>query len=242
MTRFLNPLSATLLALGLSAGSAALAQDPAAPPAPAMPEVKAADYSYALGTQIAMQFKSQGIELDAEAFTSGLKDTLSESGSKLSDEELRNTMMAFQAQAQKKFQEKMEKQGGENLAAGKTFQDENAKRKEVTTTATGLQYEVLKAAEGDKPGPTDTVKVHYTGTLIDGTVFDSSEERGEPIEFPLNRVIKGWTEGVQLMNIGSRYRFVIPSDLAYGPQGPPAIGPNATLVFEVELLEIKTAE
>jgi FKBP-type peptidyl-prolyl cis-trans isomerase len=116
----------------------------------------------------------------------------------------------------------------------------NGKREGVKTTASGLQYEVLKPGTGAKPAATDTVKVHYHGTLIDGAVFDSSVDRGEPISFPLNGVIKGWTEGVQLMPVGSKYKFVIPSELAYGERGAGGkIGPNATLIFEVELLAIE---
>ena len=123
---------------------------------------------------------------------------------------------------------------------GQKFMKENAKKAGVKTTASGLQYEVLKEGKGKSPKATDTVLVHYRGTLINGTEFDSSYKRNEPIEFPLNQVIKGWTEGVQLMKEGAKYRFVIPSELAYGAQGaPPDIAPNETLIFEVELLKVK---
>ena len=125
------------------------------------------------------------------------------------------------------------------IIAGKAYLEENKARDGVTVTESGLQYEVMTAAEGDKPKATDIVKVHYKGTLLDGTTFDSSYERGEPAQFGLNQVIPGWTEGVQLMNVGSKYRFVIPSELAYGSRGAGAsIGPSETLVFEVELIEI----
>ncbi|MBF0188842.1 MAG: FKBP-type peptidyl-prolyl cis-trans isomerase [Magnetococcales bacterium] len=119
--------------------------------------------------------------------------------------------------------------------------EENAKKEGVTVTASGLQYEVLQEGDGPKPTASDTVRVHYAGTLVDGSEFDSSYKRGEPISFPLNGVIKGWTEGVQLMSVGSKYRFTIPGDLAYGARGVPqaGIGPNATLIFEVELLAIQ---
>ena len=127
-------------------------------------------------------------------------------------------------------------------AAGQAYLDENAKKEGVSVTESGLQYEVLQAAEGAKPAATDTVKVHYTGTLTDGTKFDSSVDRGEPVEFPLNRVIPGWTEGVQLMNVGSKFRFTIPSELAYGERDMGTIPPNSVLVFEVELLDIIKAE
>ncbi|MDC0602831.1 FKBP-type peptidyl-prolyl cis-trans isomerase [Aliiglaciecola sp.] len=125
-----------------------------------------------------------------------------------------------------------------NIEKGKTWLAENAKNENITVTESGLQYEVLVAAEGDKPVAQDTVKVHYKGTLLDGTEFDSSYSRGEPATFPLNRVIKGWTEGLQYMNVGSKYKFYIPSDLAYGERATGKITPNSTLIFEVELLEI----
>ena len=125
------------------------------------------------------------------------------------------------------------------ITAGKAYLEENKARDGVTVTESGLQYEVVTAAEGDKPKATDIVKVHYKGTLLDGTTFDSSYDRGEPAQFGLNQVIPGWTEGVQLMNVGSKYRFVIPSELAYGTRGAGAsIGPSETLIFEVELMEI----
>jgi len=129
----------------------------------------------------------------------------------------------------------------DNKAAGEAYLAENKKKEGVKVTASGLQYEVLKAGSGKQPKATDTVVVHYRGTLIDGTEFDSSYKRGQPIDFPLNRVIPGWTEGVQLMQEGAKYRFVIPSGLAYGPRGTPGgpIGPDATLIFEVELLKVQ---
>ena len=132
--------------------------------------------------------------------------------------------------------------GDKNLREGKAFLETNAKAAGVVTTPSGLQYTVLTEGTGPKPKPTDKVRVHYRGTLIDGKPFDSSYDRGEPAVFQLNQVIRGWTEGLQLMNVGSKYKFVVPSELAYGPQGPPAIGPNAVLVFEVELLGIEGSE
>ena len=144
------------------------------------------------------------------------------------------------AKIQSYLREKQETAGAEARKAGEEFLAENAKRSAVQVTNTGLQYEVLNEGSGAKPTATDTVEVHYHGTLIDGTVFDSSVDRGETIEFPLNRVIAGWTEGVQLMQEGAKYRFFIPFDLAYGPQGSaPAIPPYAALVFEVELFQVK---
>jgi FKBP-type peptidyl-prolyl cis-trans isomerase FklB len=132
----------------------------------------------------------------------------------------------------------MEQAATSNREAGEQFLAENGERDEVTTTESGLQYEVLEEGNGEKPGPEDEVKVHYTGELLSGEVFDSSRERGEPVTFRLNQVIEGWTEGLQLMSEGSRFKLYIPSDLAYGPGGNMSIGPNETLVFDVELLDI----
>ena len=136
--------------------------------------------------------------------------------------------------------EQIKKRSSTANSKGKNYMNENAQREGVTVTESGLQYEVLKAGDGPKPKATDTVTVHYAGTLLDGTEFDSSIKRGEPATFALNRVIAGWTEGVQLMNKGSKYRFVIPAELAYGDKGAGAqIGPGATLIFEIELFEIE---
>jgi FKBP-type peptidyl-prolyl cis-trans isomerase FkpA len=130
-----------------------------------------------------------------------------------------------------------------NMAEGKAFLEKNKTAAGVVTTASGLQYKVLRAGSGPKPSADAVVKVNYKGSLLDGKVFDSSYDRNEPVEFPLNQVVPGWSEGVGLMNVGSKYQFWIPSDLAYGEAGsPPVIGPNATLVFEVELLEIKAPQ
>ncbi|MEE9412081.1 MAG: FKBP-type peptidyl-prolyl cis-trans isomerase, partial [Methylococcales bacterium] len=137
----------------------------------------------------------------------------------------------------------MKKRSAKAQSAGDKYLAENAKREGVTVTESGLQYEVIKSGDGSKPKAIDTVSVHYVGTLLDGTEFDSSVKRGKPATFPLNRVIPGWTEGVQLMNKGSKYRFVIPSDLAYGTRGAGSnIGPDETLIFEVELLDIVDAK
>ena len=135
------------------------------------------------------------------------------------------------------------KEAEASLAAGQKFLEENAKKEGVMVTESGIQYSVITAAEGDKPAATDTVKVHYKGTFLNGETFDSSYDRGEPAVFPLNRVISGWTEGVQLMSVGSKFKFTIPSDLAYGPNGnPPRIPGNSVLEFEIELLEIQKSE
>lgn len=209
---------------------------------PAAPDVPMDKVSYVIGTNLGGQFKSQGIEVDIKALSEGIADTLAGKDPKYSQEELMAAMQAFETKMQAmamKQQEAAMKKAEEQAAAGQKFLTENGKREGVTTTASGLQYEVLKAAEGSKPQATDQVKVHYHGTLVDGKVFDSSVERGEPVTFPVQGVIKGWVEALQLMPVGSKWKLFIPSELAYGKQGAGAdIGPDATLIFEVELLEI----
>lgn len=184
---------------------------------------------YAIGLDIGKTFKKQGVEVSGDALLKGLKDGLSDAKPKLTDEETKEAFTAMRTEvlALKK------KQGEEFLAA-------NKKKAGVTTTASGLQYKVINAGTGPKPTADSTVKTHYHGTLIDGTVFDSSVTRGEPVEFPVKGVIPGWTEALQLMPVGSKWQLVIPSDLAYGPNGTPdgTIAPNSTLIFEVELLAI----
>ncbi|MEM7145128.1 MAG: FKBP-type peptidyl-prolyl cis-trans isomerase [Verrucomicrobiota bacterium] len=198
--------------------------------------------SYSLGLQIGASFKRDGIELKDDQFLAGVVDSYEGKDPQISSEEMMRVMQALQQQMQAKAMEAQAAAaaaGPENAAAGAAFLDENAKKDGVTTTESGLQYEVIEAGDGAKPTAADTVKVHYHGTLIDGTVFDSSVERGEPTTFPLGGVIPGWTEGLQLMPVGSKYRLYVPSDLAYGERSPsPKIGPNSTLIFDVELLEI----
>jgi FKBP-type peptidyl-prolyl cis-trans isomerase len=196
--------------------------------------------SYSIGVNIAKNFKMQGIEIDQALFIQGLKDALAGSKCIMSDQDMESTMMAFQQEMQGKAQAKQKVDGDKNMKQGETFLAANKKKEGVVTLSSGLQYKVIKAGTGPKPAATNTVKCHYRGTLIDGTEFDSSYKRGEPTEFPLNQVIKGWTEGIQLMNTGSKFEFYIPSELAYGERGAGGtIGPNATLIFEVELVSFK---
>lgn len=185
--------------------------------------------SYSLGVLVAQDLKSQGFDdINPEAFSQALADVMNGRELKVGEEE---ASMVFQTYAMQKQEEKNKAQ--------KTFLEENAKREGVTTLPSGLQYEVLKKGEGESPSATDKVTVHYHGTLIDGTVFDSSVERGEPATFPVNGVIKGWVEALQLMQVGDKWKLFIPSELAYGSRGAgQVIGPGATLVFEVELLSI----
>lgn len=191
--------------------------------------------SYALGANVGESFKSNGIVIDFEAFKSGFLAGM-EGKNKFTPDE----MNAIFQQLNQMIQAKQSAGSEEEKAKGQKFLEENKTKDGVITLPSGLQYKVITMGTGAKPAATDVVKVHYHGTTIDGTVFDSSVQRGEPISFGLNQVIKGWTEGVQLMPIGSKFIFYIPSDLAYGDQGAGgAIKPGATLIFEVELLDIE---
>lgn len=178
-----------------------------------------------------------GVKLDDAVILQGVKDGLSKH-SKLSDEQLEKALKDYDQKINEAAAKKAADESKANLEKGKKFLEENAKKKGVTTTKSGLQYEVITEGKGTKPKASDMVKVHYTGTLIDGTKFDSSYDRKEPAEFPLDHVIPGWTEGVQLMTVGSKYKFYLPAELAYGEQGAGSIPPNSVLVFEVELLSI----
>ena len=193
-------------------------------------------YSYTIGVQFAQQIKQQNIDLDIDATVQALKDILSGKDSKLSDEQMNAAMLSLQELQQKVTAAIAEK----NKKEGEAFLAENKKKKGIKTLDNGIQYKIITAGKGKKPKATDTVVVHYRGTLIDGTEFDSSYSRGQPAEFPVNRVIKGWQEVLPLMPTGSKWTVFIPSDLAYGSRGTRGpIGPNATLVFDIELLEIK---
>ena len=196
--------------------------------------------SLALGADFSNNMKTNEVELNDGAMLAGATDFLSEGGAKIDDTQTGDLIKTFSAMVQEKAQVKAAAQGKINQAEGEAFLAENANKEGVKTTETGLQYKVLRAGTGKSPVATDEVEVHYEGRLLDGTVFDSSYERGQPISFPLSGVIPGWTEGVQLMKTGAKYQFYIPSDLAYGLRGsPPNIGPNSTLIFDVELISIK---
>jgi FKBP-type peptidyl-prolyl cis-trans isomerase len=190
------------------------------------------DASYALGMNVGTSLKADGIYPDVEAFTQGMKDILNDSKTRFTMEE------AFQA-FNEAFGILEEKREAESRQTEIAFLAENSKKPGIIITGSGLQYEIISEGSGAKPSYDRVVKAHYEGALVDGTVFDSSYARGEPSEFPLNGVIDGWTEGLQLMSIGSKYRFYIPSDMGYGPEGrPPQIPPFSTLIFEVELIDI----
>lgn len=204
--------------------------------------------AYAIGSSVG-QFIDQkldmqegaDINLDRQLVIEGFVAALT-GESKMDQATMQQELQALETVFQEKKRIADEKAAEDNVAVGQAFLAENSQKEGVVTTESGLQYEVLTAGEGEFPAAEDTVTVHYTGTLIDGTQFDSSVERGEPVEFPLNRVIPGWTEGVQLMNVGAKYKFVIPSELAYGERAAgDVIKPNSVLVFDVELLAIEKA-
>ncbi|GGX62362.1 FKBP-type peptidyl-prolyl cis-trans isomerase [Saccharospirillum salsuginis] len=205
--------------------------------------------SYGIGYGFATNLKqqTQGLDLDVDALVAGLRAAMAGEESELSNDRINaaiQTLQQQQQQAQAEQQAQQQAKAEETKAAGQEFLAENSERDEVSVTDSGLQYEVLSETDsGASPTAQDTVRVHYHGTLIDGTVFDSSVDRGEPIEFPLSGVIKGWTEGVQLMTEGDKYKFYIPSELAYGSNSPsPSIPAGSTLIFEVELLEVIASE
>ncbi|MGB2130427.1 MAG: FKBP-type peptidyl-prolyl cis-trans isomerase [Marinobacterium sp.] len=199
--------------------------------------------SYSLGLILGERLQADVDDLDIKAFSQGVEAVYSGETPLLNQEQMAEVMQAFQTRKMEEQRQAMAKLAQDNLDKGKAYQDENAKRDGVKVTDSGLQYEVLEAGKGASPKASDTVKVHYRGELIDGTQFDSSYARNEPVSFPLDGVIPGWTEGLQLMKEGGKSRLVIPAELAYGPGGMGnAIGPNETLVFEVELLEVNPSE
>jgi FKBP-type peptidyl-prolyl cis-trans isomerase len=223
-----------------AAGTAEIA--PPAKPAPTTQE-SLARFSYGLGFyQIGKQMKEAEVQLDVGLLSQGVQDALNGTNAKYTEDELRDAGEVLQKMVAERMEAKEKEAGAKAESEGKAFLEANKAKPGVKTTASGLQFEITKEGTGATPKPTDTVKVHYTGTLIDGTKFDSSVDRGEPAEFPLDRVIPGWTEGLQLLKVGGKAHLVIPSALGYGERGyPPKIPGNSTLVFDVELLEIVPA-
>ncbi len=193
-------------------------------------------FSYTIGVQMASGVKRQGVDLDVDAFKQAVDDVMSGHEPELTMEEMQTVLNNYQQREMARMNEKAE----ENRKSGQAFLEKNGKDKMVTVLKSGIQYKITQAGKGKKPKASDTVVVNYRGTLIDGTEFDSSYKRGQPATFPVNGVIKGWQEVLQLMPTGSKWHVVIPSDLAYGPRGTGGpIGPNATLVFDIELIDIK---
>lgn len=206
--------------------------------------------SYGIGFSMGSNFRKEEMGMNLEILQKGIEDGFTGGERILNEEELKNTMMAFQQKMRTKKQaQRMEmmqerkKQGEANKEKGEKFLAENKTKEDVVTLKSGLQYKILKKGTGASPKATDTVQCHYKGTTIDGKEFDSSHKRGEPAKFALNRVIKGWTEGLQLMKVGGKWQFFVPSELAYGERGAGQnVGPNEVLIFEVELLGIEKPE
>jgi FKBP-type peptidyl-prolyl cis-trans isomerase FkpA len=223
-------LTAAMLAAGLVSASVATAQ---------APKTEKEKVSYMVGMDVGGSLYQIKDEIDVDTLARAIADILGDREPAMTQEQAMEVRQAFMQRLQAEHASKQAEEASRNKAAGEAFLAENRTKPGVQTTASGLQYKVITEGKGRKPTESDQVKVHYTGTLIDGTKFDSSHDRGQPATFPLNGVIPGWTEGLQLMNVGSKYMLYIPSELAYGERGTPGpIGPNATLVFEVELLEI----
>ncbi|MBM7455685.1 FKBP-type peptidyl-prolyl cis-trans isomerase FkpA [Oceanisphaera litoralis] len=245
-------LQVSLLASAVLVGLSGCKEEQASAPTAveAAPELESfeAKSAYAIGLSMGRYIGSTlekqqelGVELDNDTILRGVKDGFSDAG-QMSDEEIQAALTAYDEHINELIETQAKEQAATTLEEGRKFLEENAKRDGVTVTESGLQYEVLTEGNGAKPVAEDVVTVHYTGTLADGTTFDSSVERGEPVSFPLNQVIPGWTEGVQLMPVGSKYKLFIPASLGYGESGAGSIPGNAVLVFEVELLDIKATE
>lgn len=197
--------------------------------------------SYAIGMNIGASFKRQGIDVDPNLFMQGLKEASSGGKTLLTEDEERAILTRYQTELRAKMEEKAKQAAETNKKEGEAFLAANKSKEGVVTLPSGLQYKILKEGAGPKPAATDTVECNYRGTLINGAEFDSSYKRGQPTKFPVSGVIKGWTEALQLMPVGSKWQLFIPSELAYGERGTPGggIGPNSTLIFEVELMNIE---
>lgn len=243
MFRFLS-----LFTLAALFGGAAFAQDAAAPAA-AAPQFKSLEekVSYIVGLNIGRGLKNDGMEVSPDLVVRGLRDALAGTKYALTDEEITSVIQEFSKQQMAKEAQKalaanpeLKALADKNSAEGAAFLADNGKKEGVTTLPSGLQYKVLTAGQGASPKVTDTVQTHYSGKLLDGTMFDSSYERGQPAAFGVDQVIPGWTEALQKMKVGDKWEVYIPGNLAYGLRGhPPKIGPNATLVFTVELIAVE---
>jgi FKBP-type peptidyl-prolyl cis-trans isomerase len=193
--------------------------------------------SYGIGMNLGMQWRDQDVDVDPDILLQGMKDAMRGGPLRMTEDEMRQTLTAYQEEHRARLTAKRQQMAATNLAQSREFLDQNRSQPGVVELPSGLQYRVLEEGEGEAPRPTDLVTVHYRGTLIDGTEFDSSHRRGQPANFNVSNVIPGWTEGLQLMKPGARYEFFIPPNLAYGERGSgPIIGPNSALIFNVELI------
>lgn len=237
---YLSVLLSVMMAL-CAVSAVAVAQDPAADAGKIALENEVDKISYAIGQQFGTTIIQNEIEVNVKAVLKGMEDMLMKQEPALTEEEMQASMMTLQTQMSSKREAKMAEmkaEAGENLKKAQAFLEENKTKEGVVALPSGLQYQVVEKGAGDPPTATSTVKVHYKGTLLDGTQFDSSYDRGEPAEFPVNQVIKGWQEALQLMAPGAKYKLFIPPDLAYGENGNARIPGNSVLIFDVELLEI----
>ena len=248
LTQLINVLAPAILLLGnvfAQQTPATTTQPPAAPGSQsnsALPTQKD-KVSYAIGMNIGTNLHRQSVDVDPKVLQQGLEDSLAGGKTLLSEDEARATLTEFQNEMRQKQQEKMKQAGETNKKEGDAFLAANKAKADVVTLPSGLQYKILTPGTGPKPTATDSVVCNYRGTLIDGKEFDSSYKRGQPATFPVGGVIKGWTEALQLMPVGSKWQLFVPSDLAYAERGSgPDIGPNATLIFEVELLSIQSKD
>lgn len=210
-----------------------------APFAAASPETDEQRLAYSLGVTLGESMQADIEDLDLDAFTDGMRDVFEGNDLALNEEEMMEALVAFQAQSMQAREQEAAEIAQLNLEEGEAFLAENAERDEVEVTDSGLQYEVLESGDGATPGAEDTVEVNYEGMLLDGTVFDSSFERGQSVSFQVNQVIEGWQEALQLMSVGDSWMLYIPAELAYGEGGQGPIGPNEMLTFRVELLGVE---
>jgi FKBP-type peptidyl-prolyl cis-trans isomerase FklB len=254
-TSAVNILAAAIILLGNNCSQGQqipAAKPPAAPaaktrrapaaksPTPAPLTTQKDKFSYALGMNLGASLKKQSVPVDPNILARGLKDSLAGGKTALTEDQARATLMEVQTEMRKKQQEEMQVAGEASKKEGAAFLAANKSKDGVVTLPSGLQYKIVTPGTGPKPTAADSVVCNYRGTLINGTEFDSSYKRGEPATFPVNGVIKGWTEALQLMPVGSKWQLFVPSDLAYGERSPaPEIGPDSTLIFEVELLSIQ---
>ena len=243
MFRMTTRRVATFLMAPVLVGAMSACQEQAKEPEPMTLDTPEKRLSYGIALRMGERMAADGMTMDVDAYAMGMRDAFDGAEPRLSEEEITAEMMAFQEKMQAERDGEQATVAAGNQEAGAAFLAENAQRDGVMVTESGLQYEVVEAGSGASPGVDDQVEVHYRGTLIDGTVFDSSYDRGQTVTFGVTQVIAGWTEALQLMQEGATYKLYIPSDLAYGAGGAgQIIGPNATLIFDVELVAIVAAE